>query len=286
MPKIAVLTDSAANLSTEFVLKHPNLFVMPLMILIDDVPFKDNIDITAEAVYAKLDSAKVTTSLPNIGDLEETIANIQSQGYTDLLAINLSSGLSGTFNAFRLVFKEVKGIRVTHYDSKTLGAGLGYLIEYALELIQAGNTVETIVPKLQTFREEDSLAIYTIETLKYLRRGGRIGKVEGTIGDILHIKPIITVNDEGVYITLSKSFGLKRSLLTMKSLMVEKFGGDRIDLTVHYGNNREKAEELASSLQNALDVRNLTLSPLTPVLGIHTGPEMFAYVARRVNASK
>jgi DegV family protein with EDD domain len=286
MPKIAVLTDSAANLSTEFVLKHPNLFVMPLMILIDDVPFKDNIDITAEAVYAKLDSAKVTTSLPNIGDLEETIANIQREGYTDLLAINLSSGLSGTFNAFRLVFKEVKGIRVTHYDSKTLGAGLGYLIEYALELIQAGNTVETIVPKLQTLREEDSLAIYTIETLKYLRRGGRIGKVEGTIGDILHIKPIITVNDEGVYITLSKSFGLKRSLLTMKSLMVEKFGGDRIDLTVHYGNNREKAEELASSLQNALDVRNLTLSPLTPVLGIHTGPEMFAYVARRVNASK
>jgi DegV family protein with EDD domain len=286
MQKIAVLTDSAANLSTEFGRKHPNLFVMPLMILIDDVPFKDNIDITAEAVYAKLDSAKVTTSLPNIGDLADTLATIQSQGYTDLLAINLSSGLSGTFNAFRLAFQEVQGIRITHYDSKTLAAGLGYLIEYALELIQAGNTVETIVPKLQALRYEDSMAIYTIETLKYLRRGGRIGKVEGTIGDILHIKPIITVNDEGVYITLSKSFGLKRSLITMKSLMVEKFGGDRIDLTVHYGNNKEKAEELAASLQNALHVRNLTLSPLTPVLGIHTGPEMFAYVARRVDASK
>jgi DegV family protein with EDD domain len=286
MQKIAVLTDSAANLSTEFVSKHPNLFVMPLMILIDDVPFKDNIDISAEEVYAKLDSAKVTTSLPSIGDLEATIAKIQSQGYTDLLAINLSSGLSGTFNAFRLVFLETKGIRVTHYDSKTLGAGLGYLIEHALELIQAGKPVEAIVPKLQTLRYEDSLAIYTIETLKYLRRGGRIGKVEGTIGDILHIKPIITVNDEGVYITLSKSFGLKRSLLTMKSLLVEKFGGDAIDLTVHYGNNRSKAEELAASLQAALNVKTLVLSPLTPVLGIHTGPEMFAYVARRVVPTK
>lgn len=286
MQKIAVLTDSAANLSTDFVSKHPNLFVMPLMILIDDVPFKDNIDITAEAVYAKLDSAKVSTSLPSMGDLEETIAQIQGQGYTDLLAINLSSGLSGTFNAFRLVFQETKGIRVTHYDSKTLGAGLGYLIEYALELVQAGQSVEAIVPKLQTMRYEDSLAIYTIETLKYLRRGGRIGKVEGTIGDILHIKPIITVNDEGVYITLSKSFGLKRSLLTMKSLLVDKFASDKIDLTVHYGNNQPKAEELAASLQSALNVRTLVLSPLTPVLGIHTGPEMFAYVARRVGSAK
>lgn len=286
MQKIAVLTDSAANLSTEFVSKHPNLFVMPLMILIDDVPFKDNIDISAEEVYAKLDSAKVTTSLPSIGDLEATIAKIQSQGYTDLLAINLSSGLSGTFNAFRLVFQETKGIRVTHYDSKTLGAGLGYLIEHALELIHAGTSVEAIVPKLQTLRFEDSMAIYTIETLKYLRRGGRIGKVEGTIGDILHIKPIITVNDDGVYITLSKSFGLKRSLLTMKSLLVEKFGGDAIDLTVHFGNNRSKAEELAASLQAALNVKTLVLSPLTPVLGIHTGPEMFAYVARRIVPSK
>lgn len=282
MQKIAVLTDSAANLSTEFVSKHPNLFVMPLMILIDDVPFKDNIDITAEEVYAKLDTAKVTTSLPAMGDLEETIAKIQSQGYTDLLAINLSSGLSGTFNAFRLVFQETKGIRITHYDSKTLGAGLGYLIRHALELIQAGTPVEAILPKLQTLRFEDSIAIYTIETLKYLRRGGRIGKVEGTIGDILHIKPIITVNDDGVYITLSKSFGLKRSLLTMKTLLVEKFGGDAIELTVHYGANRPKAEELGASLQSVLNVKTLELSPLTPVLGIHTGPEMFAYVARRV----
>jgi len=283
MQKIAVLTDSAANLSTDFIAKHPNLFVIPLMILIDEVPFRDNLDITAEEVYAKLDSAKVTTSLPNIGDLEETIAAIQRRGYTDLLAINLSSGLSGTFNAFRLAFQETKRIRVTHYDSKTLGAGLGYVIEYALELIQAGTSVEAIVPKLQTLRFKDSLAIYTIETLKYLRRGGRIGKVEGTIGDILHIKPIITVNDEGVYITLSKSFGLKRSLLAMKSLMVEKFARDAIDLTVHYGNNRSKAEELGTTLQAALNVRTLVISPLTPVLGIHTGPEMFAYVARRVD---
>ncbi|MFH0993058.1 MAG: DegV family protein [bacterium] len=280
--KVAIVTDSAANLLPDFIKKHANLFVMPLMIIIDGVNYKDQVEITAEQVYAKLDTATVTSSLPSMGELEELIQKLKQEEYTDILAINLSSGLSGTFNAFRLMFQAVEGIRVTHYDSKTLGAGLGYIIEYALELVKARKPVKDIIPLLEKLRYEDSLAIYTINTLKYLRRGGRIGKVEGTIGDILHIKPVITVNDEGVYVTLSKAFGLQRSLLSMKRLMVTKFGTDQIDFTVHYGNDPAKAEALGNAMKEALNIRNLTLSPLTPVLGIHTGPEMFAYAARRI----
>ena len=115
-------------------------------------------------------------------------------------------------------------------------------------------------------------------------RGGRIGKVEGTIGDILHIKPIITVNDdEGVYITLSKAFGMKRSLLRMKNILIEMYKEDLIDIVIHYGDNDDKAEDLKEKLRNSvLNIRNITLQRLTPVLGVHTGPDMIAYVARRV----
>jgi len=282
MNKIAVITDSAANLLPEFIKKHSNLFVMPLMILIDGVNFRDQVEITAEEVYAKLDTSTVTSSLPSMGDLDELIEKLKKNGYTDILAINLSSGLSGTFNAFRLAFQTVEGIKVTHYDSKTLGGGLGYIVEYALELVKAKTPLEKIVPLLEKLRFEDSLAIYTINTLKYLRRGGRIGKVEGTIGDLLHVKPVITVNNEGVYVTLSKAFGLHRSLLSMKHLMTEKFGKEMVDFTVHYGNDLPKAQDLANQMKQELNIRNLTLSPLTPVLGIHTGPEMFSYIARRV----
>lgn len=282
MNKIAVITDSAANLLPEFIKKHSNLFVMPLMILIDGVNFRDQVEITAEQVYAKLDTSTVTSSLPSMGDLDELIEKLKKNGYTDILAINLSSGLSGTFNAFRLAFQAVEGIKITHYDSKTLGGGLGYIIEYALELVKAKKPIEEIVPLLEKLRFEDSLAIYTINTLKYLRRGGRIGKVEGTIGDLLHVKPVITVNNEGVYVTLSKAFGLHRSLLSMKHLMTEKFGKELVDFTVHYGNDLAKAQDLANQMKQELNIRNLTLSPLTPVLGIHTGPEMFSYIARRV----
>jgi len=258
------------------------LCVLPLMILIDGKEFRDQVEIKADQVYEKIDTSVITTSLPDRGDLEKTIDRLKLEKYTDILAINISSGLSGTFNAFRLAFQEVQGIRITHYDSKTLAAGLGYIVEYAVELVEKKTPIEQIIPLLNQLRFEDSLAMYTINTLKYLRRGGRIGKVEGTIGNILHIKPVITVNDEGVYVTLSKGFGLHRSLLTMKRLFLEKFDHELVDLTVHYGNDVEKARELAEMMKQELNVRNLAVSALTPVLGIHTGPEMFAYIARRV----
>lgn len=280
--KIAVITDSAANLLPEVVKKHKNLFVLPLMILVDGKHYRDQVEISAIEVYEQLDTTKISTSLPSMGELNDLIERLKKEGYTDILAINLSSGLSGTFNAFRLAFQDISGINITHYDSKTLAGGLGYLVELALELIKQNTPITTILEKLNQCRFEDTLAIYTINTLKYLKRGGRIGKVEGTIGDILHVKPVITVNPEGVYITLSKAFGLQRSLLSMKNLMIDKFGKDLIDFTVHYGTDKEKAIELANKLKGDLTIRNLTISPLTPVLGIHTGPEMFAYIARRV----
>jgi DegV family protein with EDD domain len=280
--KTAVITDSAANLLPDLLKKFKNLFVIPLMILVDGKSYRDQVEITAEKVYEQLDDHTITTSLPSIDDLNLLLDKLKKESYTDVLVINLSSGLSGTFNAFRLALQNVEGLTITHYDSKTLGGGLGYIVEYAMELINLKKPMIEIVPLLDKLRFEDSLAIYTINTLKYLKRGGRIGKVEGTVGDLLHIKPVITVNDEGVYVTLSKGFGLQRSLITMKDLMVNKFGKDLIDLTVHYGNDLEKATELSERLKKDLNVRTLVISPLTPVLGIHTGPMMFAFVARRI----
>lgn len=280
--KIAVITDSSANLSQEYLNQHTNTFMIPLMIIIDGVQYRDQVEIDANQVYQKLEASKITTSLPELNDLHSLIQSLADQQYTDIIAINISSGLSGTFNAFRLVFQEVTNIKITHYDSKTLAGALGYLLEYANELIEQGKTPEEIVPLLDISRYQNSLAFYTINTLKYLRKGGRIGFVEGTIGDILHVKPVITVNNQGVYETLSKGFGLNRSLITMRKMMIEKFDKQLIDFTVHYGNDLEKAKELAERMKADLNIRNLTISPLTPVLGIHTGPEMFAYIARLV----
>lgn len=280
--KIAVITDSGSNLNASFVEKHKNLQIVPLMIVRDGAQFRDQLDITAEQIYQEIDQRNFSTSLPPMAALEEAMDQVKKDGYTDVMVINISSGLSGTYNAFRLTLNDVQGIKVHQYDTKTLGAGQGYLVELALDLIEAGKKPAEIITALDKCRFEESLAIYTINTLKYLKKGGRIGKVEGTIGDLLHIKPVITVNNEGVYVTLSKAIGLQRSLLNMKELLVKKFGDSLIDLTVHYGDDLEKASQLGAMLSKSLNVRNLNISALTPVLGIHTGPQMFAYVARKI----
>lgn len=280
--KIAVITDSAANLLPETLKKYSNLYVVPLMIVVDEKSYRDQIEITADEIYGMLDDHNVSTSLPSMDDLHNLLDKLKKEGYTDALVINLSSGLSGTFNAFRLALENVEGINITHLDSKTLGGGLSILVEEACEMVKANKPISEILEKLHKIRYEDSVALYTINTLKYLRKGGRIGKVEGTIGNILHIKPVITVNDEGVYVTVSKGFGIQRSFLAMKDLLVEKFKSAKIDLIVHFGDDIEKARQLGDSLKKVLNIRNITLSKLTPVLGIHTGPTMFAYVARTI----
>ena len=280
--KTAVLTDSAANLSKTYIEDHDNLFIVPLRIMVDETSYRDQIDIDPSDVYAKLDSSRVTTSLPANEDLTEALSDIKAEGYTHLIVINISSGLSGTYNMFRLLLKEEETLDVIHYDSKTLAAEQGFLVERAVELIEEGTPWDRITGELDRTRNEDTIAFYTINTLKYLRRGGRIGKVEGTLGDMLHIKPIITVNEDGVYVTLSKAFGMKRSLIKMKKILTEKYGKEAIDVVIHYGNNETLAEEMAGKLERALNIRHVSLIRLTPVLGVHTGPEIIAYVARRV----
>lgn len=280
--KIAILTDSASNLSSEFIKKHKNLYQVPLIIMIDDKGYRDQVEISAEKIYEGLDDHEITTSLPKTEDLVKTLEKIKSEGFTHVICINISSGLSGTFNAFRLGFEHVEGLNITHYDSKTLGMGQGVLVEYALELVEENKPIKEIIENLDHMRYEDSIAIYTIHTLKYLRKGGRIGKVEGTIGNILHIKPVITVNEDGVYVTMTKAFGMKRSLISMRNILVEKFGNNLIDLVVHYGNDPDHALELGEKLKGYLNIRNVSISQLTPVLGVHTGPDMFAYVVRRI----
>lgn len=280
--KIAVLTDSGSNLTEAFIKKHKNLFVIPLMIVVDGKDFRDQVEITANEVYEKLDQHKITTSLPSLNDLTETLTKVKKAGYTHLLVINISSGLSGTYNAFRLALADEKDLQVMQYDTLTLGGGQGFIVEYALELIAKNTEFDQFKELLDELRFKDSMAFYTINTLKYLKAGGRIGKVEGTIGDLLHIKPVITVNEHGEYVTLSKAFGLKRSLLKMRSILIDNYQNDQIDLIIHYGNNEEVAQEMAEKLKPVLNIRNLSLIRLTPVLGVHTGPDIIAYIARRV----
>lgn len=278
--KIAVITDSSCNLSLDYIKKQKNLKMTPLMISFDGEFHRDLIEVDYETVYGKLDETKVTSSLPSMEDFENAVKDLKKDGYTDIIVITISSGLSGTFNGFNTAASEYEDVNIHMYDSKTLSMALGYMVQKAIASIAEDKSVARVIADLNQLRFEDSMALFTVETLKYLRQGGRIGKVEGTLGDLLNVKPVIYVSDEGVYETLSKGFGINRTLITMRKEVSKKFGEKLIDVTIHYGNNIKKAESLKLKIEQELNTKSVDLVQLTPVLGIHTGPNMFAIIAK------
>jgi len=280
--KIAVITDSSSNLSFDYVKTIENLDMMPLMISYEDKYYRDQIEIDYSTVYKNLADKSITTSLPDLGDFDKSIKKFISKGYTDIIVITISSKLSGTYNAFKVAAEEYIGIKIHMYDSKTLSMALGYIVQEAIQSIKSNYSIPEIIGRLDDLRYNNSIALYTVETLKYLRKGGRIGKVEGTIGDILAIKPIISVNDDGVYYTMSKAFGINRALITMRNIVKKKYKNDLIDVTIHYGTSVEKAQKVSKRLNDDLHVRNMNIVQLTPVLGVHTGPEIIAIIVRKV----
>jgi len=279
--KIGIITDSSSNLDLAYIKAHKNLKMTPLMISFDDKFYRDLVEVDYDTVYEKLEVTKVTTSLPSLEDFSDAVSQFKSEGYTDILVITISSGLSGTFNGFNTAAKGIQGINIHMYDSKTLSMALGYMVKQAVLGIEQGKSLEQIKNDLKQLRYKDSVALFTVETLKYLRQGGRIGKVEGTIGELLKVKPVIFVNDEGVYETLTKGFGISRVLIRMREQLKNKFKNELVDITIHYGNNLEKAKELQAKVEQDLNVNTIDLVKLTPVLGIHTGPEMFALIGKR-----
>ncbi len=280
--KIAVITDSSSNLTLKYIDSVKNLYMLPLLISIDDKFYRDQIEIDSATVYERLPKTDVKTSLPDMNDLEEAIEKFKSEGYTDILVITLSSKLSGTYNAVRNGIKEVTGIKLHMYDTKTLSMALGYMVMEAVELIDKKLSVAKVIEKLDVLRQKDLLAMFTVETLKWLRKGGRIGKVEGTIGEILHVKPVIGVTDEGIYYTISKGFGMKRTFITMRKELKKFFGDDLIEVTLHYGNDSTYAESVKEKILDEMNVTRVNLSQLTPVLGVHVGPGILAMVGRRI----
>lgn len=280
--KIAVITDSSSNLSFEYVKTIDNLEMMPLMISVDDKYYRDQIEIDYETVYKNLVDKNVTTSLPDLGDFTGAINKFIKNGYTDVLVITISSELSGTFNAFKVASEDCIGINIHMYDSKTLSMALGYIVKEAIRSIESKFSISEILSRLDDLRYNNSAAFYTVETLKYLRKGGRIGKIEGTIGDILAIKPIISVNDQGVYYTVSKALGVNRALIAMRNIVKKKYKDDLVDVTIHYGANIEKAQKILDKLKDDLHIRNVDIVQLTPVLSVHTGPDIVAIIVRKV----
>ena len=268
--KIGIVTDSTCDIPKELLQKF-GIKVVPLRILYRDAEYRDGVDINTEEVYERLPEEVPTTSLPRPEDVLALLNTMKEEGYTHVICIHLSSGLSGTAQMMRIVAEQIDGLKIKVIDSKSISMGLGLMVLEAARAIQSKMSFDAICSHVQSLRNRLSV-YFVLGTLEYLKKGGRIGKVSATIGELLHIKPIITVSKEGIYTTYAKVRGQKQALDRMLQVAKEHISNAASYIAVCYGGAQEEAINFVNQIKDLPNVKELILSTVSPVIGVHTGP--------------
>jgi DegV family protein with EDD domain len=270
--KIAMLVDSGMDMPPELIEKG-GVFVAPLNIMYTDKTYMDKIEISAAEIYARLDEEVPKTSLPSISYVQTLIEDIKNQGYNKILCITISSGLSGTHNALRLTLEEHEEIESFMVDTKSIGIGGGIQAAFIKREIDNGISFDEL-KKVASELPIKGGVFFSIPTLEYLKKGGRIGLVSSIIGTALNLNPIISCNEDGIYYTVNKARGRKKSLAKLIDSVEKTIAGyDEYDLSVTYGDDKEEAEKLMAAMKEKFsNYRHFYFGEVSPVLGAHTGP--------------
>jgi len=276
MSKIALITDSTSDVDKELIKKY-NLFVLPLRIIYKDREYIDRVNITPKEVYDNLENEIPTTSLPSMKDMEDLYLKLEEEGYTQAIAVVISDALSGTYNTLRLVSQNHPFIETCVFDSKSLTIGEAAIVEECGEMLRCGKSFEEIVKTLPQIRDRITV-YYAVDTLKYLTKGGRIGKVAGTIGEILNIKPIISINKDGVYYTYAKAKGKKKAISKLVDIAREALENTPCKIWVMHGGAYDEVNHFADIIAGIPNITRLSFGEISPVAGVHTGPGLLGVV--------
>ena len=278
--KTAILTDSGCDLPLELTEKY-NIKVLPLKVIYPEKEYSDRIDIQPDEVYKNMPARIPTTSLPSPEEIKAMFERIREEGFTHVLAVHLSSNLSGTYNAVKIAAKDFEGLIVKTIDTKTLSMASGWMVLEAARNIASGFSLEKAADNLQKIRPKIQ-GFYVIETLEYLRRGGRIGAVASMLGQFLHLKPIISVDQEGKYFTYCKAKGRRKSIEKLVQIVEEQVKNHPIRLAVLNGGSSAEFEALVKRLKDLPNVIDFITSEVSPALGVHTGPGLLAVCIQEI----
>jgi fatty acid kinase fatty acid binding subunit len=273
-----LVTDSAADLPAEEAAEL-EVAVAPLFIKFPEGEVS-SADISADEFYDRLERMQPeipTTSQPSpeiFAGIYRQLAETHKQmiGMPEILSIHISSGLSGTLNSARMGAAQAKDAAVQLFDSLTLSGGQRFQVLAAARAMRAGWKLEAILERLAQLRQQTEV-VYTLDTLEYLRRGGRIGRVQALAGALLHLKPVIRVDPaDGKYSTAGKERTIRKSLESIADSLAKKYGEQEVWASVLHGRFGEQAEALAGLLRQRLNLAQLEILRISPVLGVHTGP--------------
>lgn len=272
--KIAIITDSCADVPEDLRDKY-SIFVLPMMIACQDGDYRDGIDIHAEDIYEKLKTELPKTSTPTGEDIQNLLEELKEKGYHKAIAIMLSGGLSGTVNHMRLSVEEA-GLEICVVDSKSASIGNGSIV------LQMAMWLEEGVPYIELCNRvhklcDDTKVFFSIDTLEYLQKGGRIGKATALVGTALSIKPILSFDEEGEIYTPAKVRGRKLVEKKLLSLVAEQIAktenaGRNYNIIVADGGAAEERDELEAKMREMFpDYKNLFRAKIGAALSTYLG---------------
>jgi DegV family protein with EDD domain len=273
---VGVVTDSTAYLPADVVERH-GLTVVPLQVVVAGKSLAEGVEVTSDEVARALREWRpVTTSRPSPQTFAETY---RSLGAAEVVSVHLSADLSGTADAARIAARQVadEGIAVTVVDSRSLGMGLGFVAVAAARAALDGAAADAVARVARRLAPEVAIWLY-VDTLEYLRRGGRIGAAAAAVGSALSVKPLLHLVD-GRLEPLERVRTTGRALARLEELAVREAGEREVDVAVQHLAAPERAGEVAERLRARLPrARSMHVGEVGAVVGAHVGPGMLGVV--------
>jgi DegV family protein with EDD domain len=270
-PPVAVVTDSTASLPADLA---RDLTVVPLAVVVNGV---ERDDVAPDDIAR----SSVTTSRPAPGEFGEVYRRLLDDGADSIVSVHISANFSGTLEVARLAAAEFAG-RVELVDSHSTAMGLGFPALAAARAAHQRADLPRVLAEAASAIARTTTLFY-VDTLEYLRRGGRIGAASALVGTALSVKPILQTTDHGV-IVRDRVRTSSRALTRLADLAVEAAGPGTVDVAVHHLAAPDRADQLANALKDRLGdrLRAAYQSEVCAVVGAHVGPGMAAVVIHRV----
>ncbi len=272
MPKVAILVCSNAGLDY---LDYPkDIIILRSVIHFGDEEYDDYVGMDAKTFYKRISEDPddiPKTSYVSIGKMIEYFEKLEKEGYEEALVITISAKLSGLNEAVKQAAKEVN-IKVTSFDSKTLAYPETFMALEAHRLAAEGKSVKEILPTLEHIRDHHHM-YFAVDTLLYLVKNGRLSKLQGTLGTMLQLKPMLTIDAEGKVDTVEKIRTTKKAHHRVLEKYIEETKDKNVITFISHAHADGYAKWFKEEVQKVFPNREVIVTYLTPVVGAHTGPK-------------
>jgi DegV family protein with EDD domain len=271
MANIGIVTDSTAYLTDDYAKEH-DIKVVPLKVIMEEVSYREGMDITNEEFYKRLTQSEIfpTTSQPSAGEFLDAYKEMAAK-YDSLISIHLSAGISGTCESASSAAKEMGDYPIEVIDSRFTSIQLMMFIDELVKGRERGMGMEELKSLAQK-RISESQLMFLVDTLEYLHRGGRIGGAQAFMGSMLKIKPILYI--DGTIDALEKVRGSGKAIERLVELLSERVGDRKVRVGAVNVVARERMDDLVGRLKAELGERiaSLNTAEVGPVIGCHVGP--------------